>query len=65
MTPDILAATVAERCQQARQQAMANRPPSACQLAYLQALGDDGPSPASMAEASARINALVHGEAGR
>ena len=50
------------RRQQARLQAMAQRPPSARQLAYLQALGDGGPVPATMAEASERIDALVHGE---
>jgi hypothetical protein len=46
---------------QARLQAMTQKPPSARQLAYLQALGDDGPPPASMAEASARIDDLKHG----
>lgn len=50
------------RRQQARQQAMAQKPPSQRQLAYLSALGDDGPVPVSMAEASTRIDALVHGE---
>ncbi len=45
-----------------RQQAMAQRPPSQAQLAYLLALGDDGPPPASMVEASARIDALTRGE---
>lgn len=47
-----------------RQQAMAARPPSQAQLAYLQALGDDGPVPATMAEASERIDALVRGGVG-
>lgn len=50
------------RRQQARQQAMAHRPPSQPQLAYLQALRDDGPVPGSMLEASERIDALVRGE---
>ena len=49
------------RRQQAKREAMAIRSPSARQLAYLQALGDDGPVPASMAEASTRIDALVRG----
>jgi hypothetical protein len=49
------------RRQQARQQAMAERPPSQAQLTYLQALGDDGPPPASMREASERIDDLKHG----
>jgi hypothetical protein len=47
---------------QARLQAMAQPPPSARQLAYLQALGDEGPPPATMLEASSRIDVLVHGE---
>jgi len=42
---------------------MAQRPPTARQLAYLLALGDDGPPPATMLEASARIDGLVSGEA--
>jgi hypothetical protein len=46
---------------QARLQAMAQRPPSARQLAYLQALGDDGPVPATMLEASTRIDTLLRG----
>jgi hypothetical protein len=50
------------RREAARLQAMAHRPPSARQLTYLQALGDDGPPPANMAEASTRIDVLVHGE---
>lgn len=48
----------------ARQEAMATRPPSQRQLAYLAALGDDGPPPATMAEASKRIDARVRGEVG-
>jgi len=50
------------RRQQARLAAMAHRPPSPLQLAYLSALGDVGPVPGSMAEASTRIAALVRGE---
>src|SRR5262249_51708519 len=49
------------RRQQARLQAMAQRPPSASQLAYLSALGDDGPPPQTMAEASERIYTLKRG----
>jgi hypothetical protein len=49
------------RHQQARLQAQEHRPPSARQLAYLQALDDNGPPPATMREASARIDTLVHG----
>jgi hypothetical protein len=41
---------------------MAQRPPSARQLAYLQIMGDDCPVPATMAEASTRIDVLVRGE---
>jgi len=41
---------------------MAQKPPSQLQLAYLQALGDAGPPPANMAEASERIDALVRRE---
>ena len=47
------------RRQQARQQAMAQRPPSPTQLEYLQLLGDDGPVPRTMAAASTRIDTLV------
>ena len=50
------------RREAARLQALAQRPPSARQLAYLQALGDNGPVPTTMAEASARIDVLVRGE---
>jgi len=50
------------RREQARQQAMAHRPPSQKQLAYLRRLGDSGPEPSTMAEASIRIGALVYGE---
>lgn len=53
--------TPAER-QARRQQAMAHRSPSKKQLAYLRHLGDTGPEPSTMAEASLRIDALVRGE---
>ena len=57
--------TLAERRvrrQQAQLQAMAQKPPSQLQLAYLVALGNDpGSPPANMAEASARIDALKRG----
>jgi hypothetical protein len=47
---------------QARLQAMAAHPTSPAQLAYLQALGNSGPPPATMAEVSARMNHLTkHG----
>ena len=49
------------RRQQARLKAMVQRPPSQAQLTYLQALGDSGPPPANMVEASARIDSLKHG----
>jgi hypothetical protein len=57
--------TTAERLarrQQARLQAMAQQPPSARQLTYLQVLGDDGSPPKSMREACERLEALVRGE---
>ena len=50
------------RRQQARQEAMAQRPPTPLQLTLLRSLGDDGPPPASMLAASERIDALVRGE---
>ncbi len=50
------------RRQQAQLQAMAQKPPSQLQLAYLQALSDAGPPPANMAQASERIDALVRRE---
>jgi hypothetical protein len=50
-TPDELQT----RRQRGRQQAMAQRPPSAPQWAYLAALGDSGPAPATTAEAFAAI----------
>lgn len=49
------------RRQQARLQATAQKPPSRAQLTFLQALGDDGPLPATMAEASQRIDTLKRG----
>jgi hypothetical protein len=48
-----------EARRRARQQALAARPPSAAQLAYLVALGDTTPGPASMWAASQRIDALL------
>lgn len=48
----------AARREQARQEAMAQRPPSAAQLSLLQMLGDTNPPPANMREASERITAL-------
>jgi hypothetical protein len=50
------------RRQQARQRAMATRPPSAKQLNYLTVLGYSGSPPATMASASERIDALKRGE---
>ena len=47
----------------ARQAAMEHYPPSEAQLIYLQALGDIGQPPTTMAEASKRIDALRRGEA--
>lgn len=46
------------RRQHALRQAMAQRPPTAPQLAFLKALGDTQPVPATMAEASVRVDAL-------
>ena len=43
----------------ARLAAMATYPPSAAQLSFLQALGFEGPAPATMAEASARLTAAA------
>ena len=37
-------------------------PPSQAQLDHLKALGDDAPPPASMLEASSKIDTLLHGE---
>jgi len=50
------------RRDQARQQAMAQKPPSQAQLRYLAALDDDEPQPTTMAAASSRIDALRRGE---
>lgn len=47
------------RRQAARDGAMARKPPSPLQIAYLAALGDVGPPPASMREASQRIDTLT------
>ena len=46
------------RRQRYRQQALEDKPPSQAQLRFLQILGDDGPPPANMHEASARIDTL-------
>jgi hypothetical protein len=48
------------RRHQARLQAMVQKPPSEMQLAYLKSLKDSGPQPKSMAEASQRIDTLLH-----
>jgi len=42
-----------------RMQALAKRQATAPQLAYLRALGYEGPAPGTMAEASARIDELI------
>jgi hypothetical protein len=47
------------RRQAARDVAMARKPPSQLQLAYLTALGYVGPPPATMHEASQRIDSLL------
>ena len=47
------------RHQAARAEAMARQPPSQLQLAYLAALGDSGPPPTTMLEASQRIDSLA------
>ena len=49
------------RHQQARLQATAQQPPSQAQLTFVQALGDDDPLPATMVEASQRIDTLKRG----
>jgi hypothetical protein len=51
------------RRQRFRREVMAQKPPSPAQLHLLQALGDAGPAPANMAEASERIETLKRGEA--
>jgi hypothetical protein len=52
------------RCQHARLQAKAQRPSTQAQLAYLAALRDADPPPATLAEALTRIDALLPGEVG-
>ena len=52
----------ATRRQLARRQVMTGKPPSQLQVAYLQALEDSGPPPATMAEASERMDDLKRGE---
>ena len=47
------------RRQAARAEAMSRKPPSQFQIAYLTALGYAGPPPATMREASQRIDALL------
>lgn len=47
------------RRQVSREAAMARKPPSEFQLAYLVALGYGGPPPATMLDASHRIDSLV------
>jgi hypothetical protein len=47
------------RRQFARQQALAARPPTVAQFAYLTALGDQAAPPGNMLEASARIDSLL------
>ena len=44
---------------EAQRAAMVKLSPSQMQLSYLHALGDAGPAPATMLEASTRIDALV------
>ena len=50
---------------QARLKAMQQHPASAAQLALLLALGDTGPTPGTMAEASQRIERLKTATAAR
>jgi hypothetical protein len=52
----------ARRQAQARLDAMTKLAPTEPQLAYLQALGDRGPTPANRAETSARIDKLRRGK---
>jgi hypothetical protein len=47
------------RRQQDRAAAIARKPPSPMQLGYLRSLGDTAPLPATMLEASQRIDALT------
>ena len=46
----------------ARDEAIARQPSSPMQLGYLTALGDSGPPPVTMREASQRIDLLTRGE---
>jgi hypothetical protein len=47
------------RRQAARAEAMSKKPPSQPQLTYLATLGDSGPPPTTMLEASTRIDSLA------
>jgi hypothetical protein len=53
------------RREEHRRAAMAKKPASAKQLEFLKALGDAGPVPATMDEASQRIDAARRGQEGR
>jgi hypothetical protein len=53
------------RRQQARDEAMARKPPSDMQLAYLAALGHSGPPPVHMLAASRLIDSLTRKEVQR
>jgi hypothetical protein len=48
----------------ALQRAMAEKPPSPMQLAYLKGLGDNNPPPATMADASLRIDGALNARQG-
>src|SRR5262249_52049397 len=48
-----------EERQRQRREALAKYPPSESQLRYLKFLGDHGPTPATMADASDRIDILL------
>src|SRR5262249_46624718 len=48
------------RRERARLKARAQKPPSPLQLAYLRSLGHTGPEPATMTEASRKIDVLLH-----
>jgi len=50
-----------DRRQQTRLQAMAQKPASPLQLAFLKSLGHTGPEPTNMREASERIDVLKRG----
>lgn len=58
LSPHTPAQRLARR-QAARDEVMARKPPSPMQLAYLTALGHVGPPPATMLEASQRIDSLT------